>query len=76
MTSITAFLTAICHAIKTARGAKGWCLVDAAMLMEKLLEIERAVGVVDPLRVRRMVLDAESALIEMQQGMVRALTAS
>jgi len=46
------------------------------MLMEKLLEIERAVGVVDPLRVRRMVLDAESALIEMQQGMVRALTAS
>lgn len=41
--------------------------------MDKLLEIERAVGIADPIQVRQMVVDAEDVLIEMQRSTVAAL---
>lgn len=47
----------------------------AATLMEKLLEIERSVGFVDPLAIRRLAMDAQTLLLEHEQQYAAALSA-
>lgn len=47
----------------------------AAALMEKLLEIERSVGFVDPIAIRRMAMDAQNLLLEYQKQHAETLTA-
>ena len=47
----------------------------AATLMEKLLEIERSVGFVEPLAIRRMAMDAQTLLLEYQQQYAETLSA-
>jgi len=41
--------------------------MNAAVLMAKLLEIERSAGKVDSLRIRGMALEAQTCLLEIQR---------
>jgi hypothetical protein len=47
----------------------------AAVLMAKLLEIERSVGYVDPLAIRRMAMDAQTMLLDLQKQYADGLSA-
>ena len=47
--------------------------MSAAVLMSKLLEIERSVGRVDPVQVRSMVIDAQKTLLDYQQEIIHTL---
>ena len=43
------------------------------MLLEKLLEIERSLGRVDPLTVRTMLMEAQTEALHMEQELIGAL---
>jgi hypothetical protein len=40
----------------------------AAEVLARLIEIERAIGVEDPLRVREMVMEAQECVLEIQKA--------
>lgn len=46
--------------------------MDFLQMLRKLHEIERAIGVLDSLSVRRMVIEAEDCLLELQKESVKA----
>lgn len=50
--------------------------MDASKLMNKLLELERAIGIADAIQLRNLVMDAETALLEMQRSSLTALHAA
>jgi hypothetical protein len=47
--------------------------MDSALLLEKLIAIERAIGARDTVTLREMVMDAEECLLQMQSEMVKDL---
>jgi hypothetical protein len=47
--------------------------MDAAELMNKLLKLERAIGLADAIELRNLVMDAQAALLEMQRHSLTAL---
>jgi len=47
----------------------------AASLMSKLLDIERSAGYVDALEIRRMAMEAQTLLLELQQRYADGLSA-
>jgi hypothetical protein len=50
--------------------------MDAADLMNKLLSLERAIGVADASQLRNMIMDAQVALLELQRHSLTALQAA
>lgn len=50
--------------------------MEAAGLMRKLLELERAIGIADAIQLRNLVMDAQAALLEMQRNTLTALHAT
>jgi len=47
--------------------------MDSTLLLEKLINIERAIGALDDVTLREMVMVAEERLLEMQCEMVKYL---
>jgi hypothetical protein len=47
--------------------SEGWSAMHAKQLLERLIEIERAIGVKEPLAVREMVMEAQEYLLEIQK---------
>ena len=47
--------------------------MDSILLLEKLINIERALGALDVLTLRGMVIDAEECLLKMQSEIVKDL---
>jgi hypothetical protein len=45
--------------------------MHSKQLLERLIEIERAIGVEEPLTVREMVMEAQEYLLELQRNAVR-----
>ena len=41
--------------------------MDSGCLLERLIEIERAIGVKDPITLRRMVIDTQDYVLQMQK---------
>jgi hypothetical protein len=46
--------------------------MSAVELLEKLIEIERAIGVEEPRKIREMVMQAEEYLLEIQKNAARS----
>jgi len=44
-----------------------------AILVAKLLEIERSIGKADPVKVRAMVLEAQGHVLELEQQLIQAM---
>lgn len=47
--------------------------MNTAHLIAQLLEIERAIGTVDPTRVRGMLFEAEESVLQIEQQMIEVL---
>jgi hypothetical protein len=47
----------------------------SALLMAKLLEIERSAGYVDPLMIRRLAMEAQELLLDLQREQAAGLSA-
>ena len=46
--------------------------MNCLQVLRRLHEIERAIGVLDPVSIRRMIIDAEDCIFESQKNVVRA----
>ena len=42
-------------------------MMNSVILLTKLIEIEQAIGVEDPIKIRRMVIEAEECLLGIQK---------
>ncbi len=49
---------------------EGWAPMNSVSLMEKLLEIERAIGEEEPLTIRLMLHDAQECVLRMQRDLI------
>jgi hypothetical protein len=47
--------------------------MKAAVLMSRLLEVERAIGKAHPVKLREMVLEAQGCVLELEQEMIDTL---
>lgn len=48
--------------------------MNTSPIVERLIEIERAIGVRDPIAVRRMVIEAEECALELHKELVQHLS--
>lgn len=48
--------------------------MNTARLITQLLEIEQAIGKVDPARIRGMLFEAEESVLELEKQMIEILT--
>jgi hypothetical protein len=56
--------------------AQGVVSMNSTELMNRLLKLERAIGIVDAIQLRSLVMDAQVALLEMQRNSLTTLHAA